>query len=69
MDRDGTVARSGSILFPVFKILPGRYIAELPPSTALPPTAVQVSALRLSCSLTMACSDVEVTRIRPFGKT
>src|SRR5438105_3892291 len=38
------MARSGSTDVPVLRNFPGRYMTELPPSTAGPPTAYQCSA-------------------------
>src|SRR4029077_17945919 len=68
VDREFRTARSGSTLVPNFKNLLGRYITELPPSTAGPPTEVHVNVLRSSTSLTMGASPSAATMTWPFGK-
>src|SRR5262249_9232735 len=66
---EANTGMSGSVEVPVFTTLPGRYIAELPPSTATGSTTDQVCVARSSTWLTMASSAVLAARTRPSGST
>src|SRR6185437_7759601 len=54
-----------SVALPAFMILPGRYIAELPPSTTLGSTTDHVWVLRLRMSVTTAYSEPPTWITRP----
>src|SRR2546427_13291035 len=54
---------------PDFITLPGRYITELPPSSGLGSTVVQVWVVRSSTLVGITSSDEATCRTRPSGST
>ena len=54
---------------PDFRIFPGAYITELPPSRTLLSTTLHVCVLRSKTLLAMASSAVAAAKIRPSGST
>src|SRR3954469_10428465 len=66
---DGITGWSGSTERPDFMILPGAYITELPPSTAVGSTTDQVWVAMSSTRLTIGASVVAAASTRPSAST
>ena len=66
---EGITGWSGSTERPDFRILPGAYIAELPPSTAVGSTTDQVCVAMLSTRLTIGASVLAAASTRPSEST
>ena len=66
---EGKTGMSGSVEVPDFNTFPGRYMAELPPSTGVGSTIDHVWVATLRTRVTMASSAVAAARTRPSGRT